>query len=316
MRNMINKKISIVIPSYNEEKYILPLYERLSAVLKSITEDYEIIFVNNGSYDMSEKIFEELTLKDGKVVVVSLSRNFGSQGAHSAGLSVADGDCAVCMDGDLQDPPELIEKFVAKWEEGFKVVFGVRSRRKGYLFKRAAYRLFYRILTRYSYVNIPLYAGDFALMDKEVYSILNRMPERDRFMRGLRAFVGFRQTGVEYVRDERKMDKPRYRLFDNFKMAYKWFFSFSYSPLQLISVFAFITSVIAVGGMVFYLYRYFRFHESPQGWMTITILVLFLGAVQLLSISIIGGYISRIFEEVKGRPNFIIRQIINKKQNY
>lgn len=309
---MVNKKISIVIPSFNEGKNIQELYRRLRRVLDPLVRAYEIIFVNNGSTDDSGAILETLAEKDKRVVALFLSRNFGSQGAHSAGLSVAAGDAVVCMDGDLQDPPELISRFVEKWSEGYDVVYGIRKRRKGSILKRIGYKIFYQLLNKYSYINIPLDTGDFALMDRKVVDVVNSSPEKDRFIRGIRAYAGFRQTGVEYVREKRFFGKAKYGFFDNVIMAYKWFFSFSYTPLELISYFALAVSALALAGMGFYLYRYFAFRDAPHGFATLITVILFLGAIQLLSISIIGGYISRIFEEVKNRPSFIISRMINR----
>ena len=311
----INKKISIVIPSYNEEKYIFPLYERLTSVLKKITNRYEIIYVNNGSTDNSEKFFYKLANKDKNVKIIFLSRNFGSQGAHSAGISIASGDAIVCMDGDLQDPPEVIPRFVEKWLNGYDVVYGIREKRKGNILKNIAYKLFYRILKRFSYVNIPLDAGDFALFDKKVSSILKIMPEKDRFIRGMRAYSGFKQIGIPYVREDRLLDKPKYNLFDNFNMASRWFFSFSYFPLEIISFLAFLIAFFSFGAIVYYIFRFFAFHDSPAGWSTLITIVLFLGAIQLIALSIIGKYVGRIFEEVKQRPAFIIDFILQGNKN-
>ena len=309
---MKQDKISVVIPSYNEEENIIPVYEALSSILQKENLLYELIFVNNGSFDRSDEIFEELAKKDDKVKVIFLSRNFGSQNAYSAGLSVASGDAVVCIDGDLQDPPELIHSFIEKWREGYQIVYGIRTKRKGSIIKRIGYKIFYRILKKWAYVDIPLDAGDFCIMDKCVVKLLNMMPEKDRFLRGLRAYVGFKQIGIEYVREERKKGKPKYGFLDNVRMAFKWFFSYSYSPLELISIFAFVVGMIAIIGIIYYMYRYFVVKDTPQGWMTTVTLILLIGAIQLVSLSIIGAYISRLFEEIKGRPNFIISKILNE----
>ncbi|MDD5066305.1 MAG: glycosyltransferase family 2 protein [bacterium] len=311
---MIQKKISVVVPSYNEEQYILSLYGQLTRILKGVTSRYEIIFVNNGSFDSSDRIFTDLARKDKRVMVICLSRNFGSQNAYSAGLSLAGGDAVVCMDGDLQDPPSLIKDFIQKWQEGYDVVYGVRKKRRGNIIKRIGYKIFYRLLKRFSYIQIPLDAGDFGLMDKKVVAILNAMPEKDRFIRGLRAFSGFKQVGIEYTRNDRTKGEPKYSFLDNFKWAYKGLFSFSYTPLELISLFAFAVGLIAMIGIGYYLYHYFVFKDAPHGFATMITVILFLGAIQLLSISIIGGYISRIFEEVKNRPNYIIEKVLNKQR--
>lgn len=304
-------KLSVVIPSYNEERHIPEMYRRLRAVLDASGLDWNILFVNNGSTDDSQTLLEGIARRDRRVTVVVLSRNFGSQGAHAAGLSLADGDAVVCMDGDLQDPPEVIPSFVEKWREGYDVVYGVRTRRLGTPLKNLFYRLFYRLLRRYAYIDIPLDAGDFALMDRKVYTVLRAMPEKDRFIRGLRAYAGFRQIGVPYVRAARTGDKPKYGLTDNIRMAFQWFFSFSYAPLELISRFAFAVGFLALVAIAYYLYRYLVVRDSPPGWMTLTSLVLLLGSIQLFSLGIIGTYIGKIFEETKGRPNFIVERVLN-----
>jgi dolichol-phosphate mannosyltransferase len=303
--------ISVVIPCYNEEGNILAMYDRLTMVLGSLTPTYEIIFVNNGSYDGSADLLDDLAARDARVSVLTLSRNFGSQGAYSAGFAHAAGDCVVGLDGDIQDPPELIADFVARWREGYDVVYGVRARRKGSLPRRIGYKLFYRVLRRISYVEIPLDASDFALMDRRVLNVLNAMPERSRLIRGLRAYVGFSQAGIPYVRQERFAGQTTNSFLGLFRWAGLGIVSFSFAPLDLISYLA--ISVVGITGLALVIYTalYFIVPGAPRGFQTLLIITLFLGSVQLLCLSIIGTYLGKIFEEVKARPNFLVHDIQN-----
>jgi dolichol-phosphate mannosyltransferase len=279
--------------------------------MRPLTSTYEIVFVNNGSYDSSAPIFDELAAADPHVTVLTLSRNFGAQGAYTSGLEYASGDCVVCLDGDIQDPPELIPTFIEKWRAGFDVVYGVRTRRKGSLIRRIGYKAFYRLLRRVSYVEIPLDAGDFGLMDRRVVDVMNAMPERNRLIRGLRAWAGFYQTGVPYIREERFSGRTTNSLLALFRWASLGIVSFSFAPLELISYLA--GAVVALTGIaiVVYLTLYFIFPTAPRGFETLLVAVLFLGAVQLLCLGIIGSYLARMFEEVKARPKYLIQDVQN-----
>jgi glycosyltransferase involved in cell wall biosynthesis len=308
---MIGESISVVVPCYNEQDNILNMYQRLKNTLEKITTRYEIIYINNGSYDNSEEIFQDLAARDTKVTIITLSRNYGSQNAYTCGMEYASGDCVVCIDGDIQDPPELIEEMVKKWQDGFRVVYGIRQRRKGGIIRRICYKIFYRLFQKLSYVDMPLDAGDFALIDRRVLNVINALPERGRFIRGLRAWVGFRQTGIEYTRDDRVAGKSNYNFMANVRWAVMAIFTFSYSPLEFISFLALVTVVIALLGIIFYIGNYFIFGAAPHGFSTTIITILFLGGIQLLCLSIIGEYLGKLFEEVKGRPNYIIQEILN-----
>lgn len=309
---LTNKKISIVVPCYNEEKNILPMHEKLTAVLREITENYEIIYTDNKSTDNSEAIFRELAGRDKKVKVIFFSRNFGTPDhGYTAGTELASGEAVVWIDGDIQDPPEIIRQFAEKWLEGFEVVYGVRKKRKGSLPLRISYKLFYRVLKKISYLNIPEDAGDFCIMDRKVVEVLKAMPERDRFVRGLRTWAGFKQTGIEYTREDRKEGVSTVNIWRYVWSAKKGFFSFSYAPLELISYLAFFVTLIAAFGIVFFIVLYFVYPVRARGVATIITLVLFLGSVQLMALSIIGEYLGRIFEEVKQRPKYVIREILN-----
>lgn len=310
---MINKKISVIIACYREEESIPVMYRRLTDTLSAVTSSFEIIFVNDASPDNSEAVLAELAAQDKHVVVINHARNFNSQNAISSGMDIATGDAVILLDGDLQDPPELIPEFVAKWQEGFDVVYGVRTKREGMGLIRFGYQLFYRIFQKLSYLSIPLDAGDFSLLDRKVVDVMNQMPERDRFIRGMRAWVGFRQVGIPYVRPERQFGKTSNNLLKNIWWAKKGIFSFSYRPLEVISYLGFFIVLISFLLMIVYGVLYFMFpHDTgARGIQTIIFLVLFLGGVQILSISIIGEYIAKIFEEVKGRPKYIIKSILN-----
>ncbi len=303
--------VSVVIPCYNEQGNVLPMYERLSAALRQVTPSYEVIFVNNGSYDHSPELFEELASRDQRVSVLTLSRNFGSQGAYTAGFAYASGDCVVGLDGDIQDPPELIPALVARWLEGYDVVYGIRARRKGSLPRRIGYKVFYRLLRRLSYVDIPVDASDFGLMDRRVVNVLNEMPERSRLIRGLRAFAGFSQTGVPYERAERHSGFTTNSFLGLFRWASLGIVSFSFAPLDLISYLA--GGVVALMGVaiVVYMTLFFLQPGAPRGFQTLLMAVLFLGAVQLLCLSIIGTYLGKVFEEVKARPRYLVHDVLN-----
>ncbi len=312
MRGKIErKKISAIIACYGDEKAIPIMYERLKQTFRKIGVGYEIIFVNDGSPDKTEVVLWKLAKKDKHVIGINHSRNFSSQMAFTSGMDIATGDAVVFLDGDLQDPPEIIEKFYKKWKEGYDIIYGIRVKREAPLYMAILYKLFYRVFHKMSYVKIPLDAGDFSLIDRRVVEVLKQFPERDRFLRGLRAWVGFRQTGVNYIRPERMFGKTTNSLLKNLNWATKGIFSFSYVPLQFLAllssvifVFATISIFILIGLRIIY-------PETPRGIATILVLILFFGALQLLGISILGEYMGKIFEEVKGRPKYVVKSIFN-----
>lgn len=311
----MKKKISAVIACYNDAKAIPHMYQRLVSIFGKIGVDYEIIFVNDGSPDDTEKLLFDIVQHDPNVIVVNHARNFNSQMAFTSGMDIATGDAVVLLDGDLQDPPEIIEQFYGKWIEGFDVVYGVRVKREAPLLMQIAYRLFYFIFHKLSYIKIPLNAGDFSLMDKKVVGVMKSFPERDRFLRGLRAWTGFRQIGVPYCRPERMFGKTTNNLFKNFNWATKGIFSFSYIPLELMTIFSLATFFLALAGIIIQLILRLLDPSVPRGVTTILIVVLFLGSIQLLGISILGQYIGRIFEEVKQRPKYVVKSIFRNKPN-
>lgn len=311
------KKLSILIACYNEEHNIEQIYERLTKALHSQPYALEIIYIDNNSSDDSEKVFRALADRDSRVKVLFMSRNFGGpQSSYFAGLQHAAGDGIVLLDGDLQDPPEIIPELIQKWEEGYDVVYGVRTRRKGSIMRRIAYKLFYRLFKKLAYITVPLDAGEFSLMDRKVVDQLASLPEREILIRGLRAYVGFKQVGVEYVRDDRHAGKSTTNFFQDLQWAKRFIISFSTKPLEWISYIAFFAFLVSFAGLVLNLILYIITPESPSGIPTLIFALLFLGGVQLLALSIIGEYLSRVLFEVKGRPRYIVREILNNEEKH
>ena len=308
------KKISVVVPCYNESGNIEKLYDRLKAVLEKNHYDYEIIFVDNKSTDDTRKILRQLAARDPGVVGLFFSRNFGhSQYGFTAGTEYATGDAVVWTDADLQDPPEVIEEFIKKWQEGYQVVYGVRKKRRGSLFLRIAYKIFYRLLKKLSYLDIPLDAGDFSLLDRKVVEVIKAMPERDPYVRGLRTWVGFKSVGVPYIREQRFAGETSNNLVKNIWWAKKAIFSFSYAPLEIIFYFSLSIFLLTILISLGYLIAYF-FYPGPRGFTTLLLTMLFLGSAQMLTLSVLAEYIGRIFEEVKGRPKYVIEEIAKKNK--
>ena len=314
MSKISNITLSAVIACYKDGEAIPVMHKRLTDVFTKIGCNYEIIFVNDGSPDNSEKILEKICLDDEKTTAIFHSRNFDSQNAFTSGMLQSTGDAVILLDGDLQDPPEIIEVFVEKWLEGFDVVYGSRINRDTSKLMNYAYKTFYRLFNKLSYLEIPLDAGDFSLMDRKVVNEINNTKEKDRFIRGLRAWVGFKQIGVPYHRPERLFGKSTNNFFKNVKWAKKGIFSFSYLPLEFMSFFSYVIVLISGLALLVYIILYFVNQEAPKGITTLIVLVLFLGGVQLLSISILSEYIGKILEETKRRPNFIIKKILNNKK--
>ena len=308
--------ISIVIPIFNEQEVLPQLYDRLTSAAPSWGEDYEVLLVDDGSNDNSKKIMREITDKDERFRAVVLSRNFGHQAAISAGLQYARGDCVVIMDGDLQDPPEELTRFLDKWREGYHVVYAVRVNRKESIFKRAAYSVFYRLLAKVSDIQIPLDSGDFCVMDRAVVDVLNKyLPENIRFVRGLRAFAGFRQIGVEYDRAARAAGEAKYTMKKLIMLAADGLFGFSLAPLRLASYLGFIIAIPSfLAGSFFVLHRLFqfpvfgRYATDTPGLASLAVGTFFLGGVLLIMLGILGEYIGRIYIEVKKRPGFIVAE--------
>jgi polyisoprenyl-phosphate glycosyltransferase len=309
--------LSVVIPIYNEQATLSELYRRLTRVLSENLAElaYEIVFVNDGSTDGSIQILSELHADDPAVKVVNLSRNFGHQAALTAGLDYTKGDVVICMDGDVQDPPEIIPTLVARWRDGNDVVYAVRKSRQEAFIKRGCYAAFYRLLRSLSMVSIPLDAGDFALMDRRVVDCLKALPERSRFIRGLRTWVGFRQAGVEYEREKRFAGVPKYTWSKLVHLAVNGLLSFSALPLRMATAVGFMISLGSLLGIIVALYLKLFTDLAIPGWTTTVIPILVLGGIQLLSIGILGEYIAQIFDEVKRRPLYLVDGVLDSERD-
>ena len=301
---------SLVIPIYNEEENITEMYRRLHNVMEQLDGDAELILIDDGSRDRSLNMMRELHHHDHRVHYLSLARNFGHQIAVTAGLNFVQGKCIIVMDADLQDPPELILSMIDKWHQGYQVVYAQRiSRQQESLLKRLTAYLFYRILRRLAKVDIPVDTGDFCLMDRQVVDILNAMPERNRYIRGLRAWVGFRQTSVLFERSPRFAGDVKYTFGKSLSLAIDGIISFSIVPLRLATYLGLLSAAIALIMILLVLYwRIFTPVSHLIGYTLITISMFFLGSVQLICIGILGEYIGRIYEEVKGRPLYTLRE--------
>ncbi len=313
--------ISIVIPIFNEEENIQNLFKRIVDSSKMWNDNFEVLLVNDGSSDSSLQLMTEINEHDDRFKIVNLSRNFGHQAAITAGIKLASGDAVIVMDGDLQDPPEELHRFIDKWREGFDVIYAIREKRKESFFKKIAYKLFYRILRIVSEIDIPLDSGDFCVMDRKVVNVLNNeMPEKSRFVRGLRAFAGFKQVGVKYERAERAAGEVKYTLSKLIKLAIDGIFDFSTLPLRIA-----IYLGLTVAGLSFLIGIYMIIHklfkveffgyapaETP-GIITLAIGIFFLGGLTLIVLGVIGEYIGRIYFEVKRRPFYIVEEFYTKK---
>jgi dolichol-phosphate mannosyltransferase len=298
--------ISVVIPVYNEQETLAALVERLTGVLEAMGEKWEVVFVNDGSADGSGALLENFHREDSRLKALTLSRNFGHQVAVTCGLDHASGDAVIVMDGDLQDPPEVVPDLVRTWREGFDVVYAVRKQRKENVVKVWAYKTFYWLLKKVSYLDIPLDSGDFSLMDRRVVSLLSRMPERNRFVRGLRTWVGLNQTGYEYEREARFAGESKYSLGKLFRLAFDGLISYSFVPLRVVSNLGMLVSLTALIYMIYLVVAQWIGESTIQGWTSTVVIVLFLGGIQLLALGIIGEYIGRIFDEVKQRPQYVV----------
>ena len=302
--------LSVVLPAYNEQEVLPMTHARFTGVADQLAAggfDYELVFVNDGSRDATADMLDDLARRDPHVRAVHLTRNFGHQAAISAGLKLAEGDVVAVMDCDLQDPPEVLPRFLAKLDEGYQVVFAVRRKRKEGLFKRLAYWTFYRLMAMTAEMDIPLDSGDFCVMERQAVDLLNALPEQQRFVRGLRTWVGLKQTGLEYERDARAAGVPQYTFRKLLGLAADGLVSFSSVPLRMVTRLGVAVGVIAVLSAAWIVIdKIFQITNWPRGTASIACVVLFASAVQLIALGIIGEYLSRIFTEVKGRPTFLI----------
>ncbi len=300
---------SIVAPIYNEQENLPELYRRVREVMDSTDEPWELILVDDGSTDSSTALIRALAREDKRIRPVIFARNFGHQVAVTAGLDYSRGEAVVIIDADLQDPPELILEMAEKWKQGYEVVYAVRAEREGESwFKLWTASLFYRIIYRITDVKIPLDTGDFRLMDRKVVGVMNSMRERHRFLRGMSAWVGFKQVGVEYKRAARVAGETKYPFRKMFRLAINAVTSFSYFPLQVATFFGFISAGIAAFAIPFVIYMRVTGSQAFFGQATTLIAVLFLGGVQLICVGILGEYIGRLYDEAKGRPLYIVRE--------
>jgi polyisoprenyl-phosphate glycosyltransferase len=298
---------SVVIPVFNEAEVLPALYQRLKKTLEETGDSFEIIFVDDGSTDRSPQILRELRVQDPRVKLVSFSRNFGHQIAITAGLDYSSGDPVIVMDGDLQDPPEVIPQLVAEWRAGNEIVFAVRSSRAGEgLFKRATASIYYRILRRLTTTQIPVDAGDFRLMSRAAVTALQSIRERNRYVRGLVGWIGFRQSSINYARDSRYAGSTKYPITRMIKFALNGIFSFSFLPLQLATYLGFAVSLVSFIYLVYAIWLKLFTTRVVQGWASVMVAVLFVGGVQLVGLGIMGEYIGRIYDEVKQRPLYLV----------
>lgn len=303
----MSKILSIIVPIYNEEQIIPELHRRLSEAAQIITSDYELIFVNDGSKDGSLFELIKLTEKDTKAYYINFSRNFGHQIAVTAGVDHSTGNAVVIIDGDLQDPPELIPEMYQKHKEGFEVVYAKRASREGEsFFKKITAKLFYRTLRSLTSIDIPLDTGDFRLIDRKIVEVLKKMPEQNKFLRGQIAWIGFNQTAVYFNRDKRKFGKSGYPLSKMLKFAMDGITSFSDKPLGFVTKLGFIISGISFVTILYAIFSHFFLQETITGWTSLIVSSMFVGGVQLISIGIIGEYISRINNNVLNRPLYIV----------
>jgi polyisoprenyl-phosphate glycosyltransferase len=310
--------ISIVVPAYNEEEGIALLYEHVTSAATLWNEAYEIIVVDDGSRDGTLQILTRLAASDSRLKIVSFTRNFGHQAAVTAGLVHAGGDIVAVIDADLQDPPEELRRFLQKCREGYDVVYAIRVKRKEGVIKRAAYHSYYRLLRFLANIDMPLDAGDFCVLSRRALDTLNALPERNRFVRGLRTWIGYRQIGVRYERHARAAGEPKYTLRSLVNLALDGVINFSYKPLRILAVTGMAVGVFALVAAVVFLVQYltdttvlgYNPRRAP-GWTSLILAILSLSGVQLFGMGILGEYLGRLFEETKRRPPYLIAATIN-----
>ena len=308
--------VTILVPVYNEAEVLSALIGRLDKLIASFEIEINVLLVDDGSVDQTPIIIEDALAGKRNYSALFLSRNFGHAGAITAGISEIgeSADAVFIIDADLQDPPELLTNFLQKMGEGYDVIYGVRKKRKESFGKRASYRLYYRLLKRFSNVKMPLDAGDFSLISKRVVAQLKRMPEESRYLRGMRSWVGFKQVGVEYERSERHLGKPKYSVGSLFKLAFNGVFNFSEFPIRFIGYVGLFSVLLSIFYLAITLYKKFVHGTVPEGFTALIFAIVLFSGVQLLSIAVIGEYVLRIFFQVKQRPLFIVKsRIVNGK---
>ncbi len=311
------KKISVVIPMYYEEEVADICYKRVVNNLKKLSDkySYEIIFINDGSKDSTLEILKKIASNDDNVKIISFSRNFGHQAAVTAGIRNVTGDAVIIMDADLQDPPELFDGMIEKWEEGYEVVYGKRKTREGEsIFKLLTARMFYNTLNKLSEIEIPKDTGDFRLVDRKVIDVIATLPEHNKFLRGLFSWVGFNQYAYEYNRVNRVAGKTKYPFKKMFKLATDGILSFSAKPLKIVGAIGFFSVIVSIIILIYSIVSYmFKLNSLTPGWTSIMCTMTFIGGIILISLWMIGEYIARIYEESLGRPEYIIDELINFK---
>lgn len=311
------KKISVVIPMYYEEEVVDICYKRVVNNLKKLSDkyNYEIIFINDGSKDSTLEILKKIASNDDNAKIISFSRNFGHQAAVTAGIRNVTGDAIIIMDADLQDPPELFEGMIEKWEEGYEVVYGKRKTREGEsIFKLLTARMFYNTLNKLSEIEIPKDTGDFRLVDRKVIDVIATLPEHNKFLRGLFSWVGFNQYAYEYNRVNRVAGKTKYPFKKMFKLATDGILSFSAKPLKIVGAIGIFSVIVSIIILIYSIVSYmFKLNSLTPGWTSIMCTMTFIGGIILISLWMIGEYIARIYEESLGRPEYIIDELINFK---
>lgn len=311
------KKISVVIPMYYEEEVVDICYKRVVNNLKNLSDkyNYEIIFINDGSKDATLEILKKIASNDDNVKIISFSRNFGHQAAVTAGIRNVTGDAVIIMDADLQDPPELFEGMIEKWEEGYEVVYGKRKTREGEsIFKLLTARMFYNTLNKLSEIEIPKNTGDFRLVDRKVIDVIATLPEHNKFLRGLFSWIGFNQYAYEYNRVNRVAGKTKYPFKKMFKLATDGILSFSAKPLKIVGAIGIFSVIVSIIILIYSIVSYmFKLNSLTPGWTSIMCTMTFIGGIILISLWMIGEYIARIYEESLGRPEYIIDELINFK---
>jgi dolichol-phosphate mannosyltransferase len=312
---LTDKKLSVVVPCYNDEPNILELVRQLKETLAHVTQNWEIVYVNDSSPGNAAEVLSQVASEDKRIIVVNFSRNFGVMSAFHAGMTIASGDAVIIMDGDLQDPPSLIPDFVKKWNAGFKVVYGIRKTRDEVWYRKVGYKLFYKFWRIISDVEMPSDAGEYALLDRRVVEIITSMPERDRFLRGIRTWVGFPQVGIPYHRVERYAGESTQTLLSYVGWSLKAISGFSVKPLRMVFFMALTISIVFMCLLGYNLSLYMGGAEAPPGFFTLLSVGLFGSISQLLALAIISEYLIHIMQEVKGRPHYIIESTANLPEN-
>ena len=313
---MINSiDISIIVPLYNEEKVFYQLIQRLTNVISNTKFTCEVILINDGSSDNTAELIEEICLNDNRFTGILLSRNHGHQLAVTAGLANVRGKKgAMIIDGDLQDPPELVSEFYNLLTNGYDVIYAIRKNRKESFFKKLAYSVYYRLQKKISNFNIPIDSGDFSMLSKRVVDNMNAMPEQSRYLRGMRAWVGFKQIGYEYDRDERQAGETKYSWSKLFELAFNGFFNFSDFPVKIITRLGFLTVLFSLIYFAYNIYRKFYYNDVPHGFTATILAIILFSGVQLISLGLIGEYVLRIYNQVRNRPLFVVDKIIKDGQ--